>query len=106
METTVSRLADLIDYQRGAVVSRQLLKEKTGNVTLFAFDGGEGLAEHTSPFAALVQGVEGEATITIGSTSHHLSAGDILHLPADIPHGIRTEKPFKMLLTMIRAPHA
>ncbi len=95
-------LADLVAYQPASVVSRQLLKQEKGNVTLFAFDGGEGLTEHTSPFAALVQILEGQAEITVGGAPHPVSAGQVLLLPASVPHGLKAMTPFKMLLTMIR----
>ncbi len=102
METPAD-LAGLVQYQDGSVVSQTLVKEKTGTVTAFAFDAGEGLSEHKAPFDALVLGIDGRATITIASESHSLLAGQILRLPADIPHSVRTEGRFKMLLIMIRS---
>ena len=110
METTrdttegpeVRSLADLVSVQKGTVISRQLIKRKTGNVTLFAFDAGEGLSEHTAPFDALVLGVEGEADIVIDGTPHRVSAGETITMPAGRPHAVRTAQPFKMLLVMIR----
>lgn len=97
-----SSLAGLIDVQEGSVVSRTLVKKATGTVTLFAFDQGEGLSEHSTPHDALVQIVEGAATVTVGGTPHQVGAGEVLLLPADIPHALTAPEPFKMLLTMIR----
>lgn len=95
-------LADLVAYQEGSVVSRQLVKRDKGNVTLFAFDAGQGLTEHTSPFDALVQVLDGEAEITISGKPHRVRAGEIILMPANEPHGLRAPARFKMLLTMIR----
>ena len=97
-----SSLAGLIDVQEGSVVSRTLVKKATGTVTLFAFDTGEGLSEHSTPNDALVQILEGTAKITVGGTPHEVGAGEVLLLPADIPHALTAPEPFKMLLTMIR----
>jgi quercetin dioxygenase-like cupin family protein len=95
--------SDLVVLQPGAVVSRTLVKKASGTVTAFAFDAGEGLSEHTAPFDALLLDLEGEADITISSTPHHVSAGQILKLPAGEPHAVKAVTPFKMLLIMIRA---
>ena len=99
----VTRLADLIDYQEGSVVSRQITKAEAGNVTLFAFDAGQELSEHTAPFDALVHLVEGEAEIIISGKSFQLKSGDAIVMPADEPHAVKATNQFKMLLTMIRA---
>jgi len=96
-------LADLIDYQQAAVVSRTLVKKKTGTATLFAFDEGEGLSEHTTPYDALVYLVEGEAEIMISGESSRLKSGDIILMPAHQPHAVKAVKRFKMLLIMIRS---
>lgn len=96
-------LNHLINYQTGAVVSRQILKKDKGNVTLFAFDEGQGLSEHTAPFDALVHVLEGEAEIAIAGVSHLLKAGEMILMPADQPHAVKALKPFKMILTMIRS---
>ena len=94
--------AGLVDYQSGSIVSREILKGTTGRVTLFAFDVGEGLSEHTSPFNALVQIVEGEAAITIAGQPHRVTAGELILMPAQQPHALTAVKRFKMVLTMIR----
>ena len=98
----VLTLVDLVQYQAGAVVSRTLVKKPTGTVTVFAFDAGEGLSEHTAPFDALIFLIEGEAEITIGGTLHRVRAGEILRLPAHRPHAVRAVQRFKMVLIMIR----
>jgi quercetin dioxygenase-like cupin family protein len=97
------RVADLVDYPEGAVVSRTLIDKKTGTVTLFAFDKGQGLSEHTAPFDALVQILDGEAEITLSGKSLRVKAGEMVIMPANEPHALRAVKPFKMLLTMIRS---
>ena len=99
----VAQVATLVNYQSASIVSREILKGATGKVTVFAFDEGEALSEHTSPFNALVQVVEGEAEITISGKPHHLRAGELLLLPAQQPHALKAIKRFKMILTMIRS---
>jgi quercetin dioxygenase-like cupin family protein len=99
----ILNLAELVDYQEGSVVSRQITKAEAGNVTLFAFDAGQELSEHTAPFDALVHVVDGEAEIVISGVPFHLKGGDAIVMPADEPHAVRATKKFKMLLTMIRA---
>jgi quercetin dioxygenase-like cupin family protein len=101
--TKASRVVDLVSYQDGAVVSRIILKRETGNVTLFAFDAGQELSEHTTPYDALVQVVDGEAAITIAGQPHRLRAGDVIIMPANQPHALKAVSRFKMLLTMIRS---
>jgi len=96
-------LSGLVNYQEGSVVSRVVLKREKGNVTIFAFDEGQGLSEHTSPFDALVQGVEGEAEVTVSGKPIALKPGDVILLPADKPHAVRAITRFKMVLTMIRS---
>ncbi len=96
-------LVDLIEYQAGAVVSKTILEKPTGTVTLFAFDRGQALSEHTAPFDALVQVIAGEAEITISGKTLRLEAGEFVVMPADEPHALRAEERFKMLLTMIRS---
>jgi quercetin dioxygenase-like cupin family protein len=101
--STVENAARLVDYQPGSVVSRQLIKKPTGNVTLFSFDQGQGLAEHTSPFDALVQVVEGAAEVVVMGQPHQLSAGEMILMPAGKPHALKAVQRFKMMLTMIRS---
>ena len=99
----VVRLADLVEYQGGSIVSREVLKKDTGTVTLFAFDEGQGLSEHTAPFDALVHILDGEAQITISGTTHSPKAGEMIIMPANEPHAVQAAKRFKMLLVMIRS---
>jgi quercetin dioxygenase-like cupin family protein len=98
-----SRLADLVSYQEGSVVSRILIRRDTGNVTLFAFDEGQELSEHTAPFDALVQVLEGKAAMVIGGKPFEVGAGEVILLPANRPHALRANVRFKMLLIMIRS---
>ena len=97
------RVVDVIDYQADAVVSRQIVKAKTGTVTVFAFDAGQGLSEHTAPFDALVQVLDGEVEITVSGKSHKVEAGELIVLPANKPHALKAVRRFKMLLVMIRS---
>ena len=97
------RPADLIAYQEGAVVSRTLLKRSTGTVTVFAFDQGQGLSEHTAPFDALVYVLEGDGEVTIAGQAHHVSASEMIVMPANQPHALSARTRFKMVLTMIRS---
>ena len=101
-KTQVHQLKQMLQFQENSVVSRMLVKNSAGNVTLFAFDGDEGLSEHTAPFEALVIGVEGRAEIPIGGVSHIVGEGDALLLPANVPHAVHPQGGFKMLLVMIR----
>lgn len=96
-------LAALVAYQDGSVVSRTLVKRDTGTVTLFAFDEGQGLSEHTAPFDAFVHILEGEAEITIASNPLRARAGEVVLMPANQPHALRAVTRFKMLLTLIRS---
>ncbi len=98
----VKRLVDLLQYQKGSVVSHVLLKNKGGTITLFAFGEGEGLSEHTAPFDALVVVIEGEADIEIAGESFRVHEGETITLPANRPHAVRAPSNFKMLLIMIR----
>jgi len=97
------RMADLVEYQDGAVVSREIINKKTGTVTLFAFDTGQGLSEHTAPFDALVYLLDGEAEITISGKANRLKAGDMIIMPANQPHALKALGRFKMVLVMIRS---
>ncbi len=95
---------ELVAYQAGAVVSRQIVKKKTGTVTVFAFDRAQGLSEHTAPFDALVHGLDGVAEITIGGVPHRLGKDEIILMPANVPHALKAVERFKMMLVMIREP--
>ncbi len=96
-------MTGLVAYQEGSVVSRTLIDKKVGTVTLFAFDAGQGLSEHTAPYDAFVQILDGEAEITIAGTAHRVAAGEMIIMPANQPHALKGVRPFKMLLVMIRA---
>ena len=98
----VLRLIDMVNYQEGAVVSRTLLKRTTGTITLFAFDEGQGLSEHTTPFDAVAQVLEGKAEISVSGQPLPTTAGEAVLLPANEPHALKAVSRFKMLLTMIR----
>ncbi len=98
----VLRLGQLLVYQEGSIVSRQLLKGETGNLTLFAFDAGQQLSEHTTTFDALVQVLDGEAEIAIAGQVSTLQSGEAILMPANVPHAVTARVRFKMLLTMLR----
>jgi quercetin dioxygenase-like cupin family protein len=95
-------IKDAIEYAADSVVSKMLIKKETGNLTLFAFDKGQALNEHTAPFDAAVQILDGIAEIIIGGKSHILKEGEFVIMPADIPHAVKAAEKFKMLLTMIK----
>ncbi len=99
----VNKLIDLINYQPGGVVSKILIDKPAGTVTLFAFDQGQGLSEHTAPFDALVYILENQAEIIIAGQSHKVRQGEIVIMPADQPHAVKTTEKFKMLLIMIKS---
>jgi quercetin dioxygenase-like cupin family protein len=96
-------MAGIVEYQEGSVVSREIVKGKTGTVTVFAFDEGQGLSEHTAPFDALACIIDGEAEITIAGETRTVKRGELIVMPADRPHALQAEKRFKMLLVMIRS---
>jgi quercetin dioxygenase-like cupin family protein len=95
-------MARLVEYQAGSVVSRAIMQQKTGTVTLFAFDEGQGLSEHTAPFDALVCILDGHAEITISGNAKALKKGEMIIMPAREPHALKAIGPFKMMLVMIR----
>jgi quercetin dioxygenase-like cupin family protein len=112
MENIVSRgflsahaqkLKNLADYQEGSVVSKAIIDKSTGTVTFFAFDKSQGLSEHTAPYGALIYIIDGEAEITIGGKPNNLIEGEIIIMPANIPHSLQAVEKFKMLLIMIRS---
>lgn len=96
-------LAKLVNYQEGAVVSKQVIGKKTGTVTIFAFAKGQGLSTHSAPFDALVQILDGEALITISGKSTRVKTGEMIIMPADKPHALKAVKPFKMMLVMVKS---
>jgi quercetin dioxygenase-like cupin family protein len=99
----VLALANAIEYQDGGIVSRTILNRDSGNITLFAFDAGQELSEHTTPFEAMLYIFEGEAQISIQSNQHKLKAGHIIQMPANIPHAVKAIQRFKMMLVMFQA---
>ena len=99
---TGGNVLELVAYQAGAVVSREIVKKKTGTVTLFAFDKAQGLSEHTAPFDALVQVLDGMAEITVGGVPHRLGKDEMMLMPANVPHALKAVERFKMMLVMIR----
>ncbi|HMB23330.1 MAG: cupin domain-containing protein [Chloroflexota bacterium] len=101
-KSEILHMAELVSYQDGSVVSRQITKSEAGNVTLFAFDKDQELSEHTAPFDALVHVLDGDAEIKISGKAYNLKTGDAIVMPANEPHALRALTRFKMLLTMIR----
>jgi quercetin dioxygenase-like cupin family protein len=103
IKNKVFRFEEEVSYSDGSIVSKNVLKRDTGNVSLFAFDKGEGLSEHTAPFDAIVQVVDGKAEITIGTKIHLLEKGDSIIMPANIPHALKAVERYKMILIMIKS---
>lgn len=101
-KATVIALEASVDYTQGGVISKQVTKNRAGNITIFSFDKGQGLSEHTAPFDAFVQVFDGEAEIRIDGAPHILKKGDCIIMPAHRPHALKAIERFKMLLTMIR----
>jgi len=102
-KASVVKFADLVDYQEGSVVSRTLIEKKTGTITVFAFDEGQALSEHTAPYDALVHLLDGEAEVTVSGKAYHLKEGEMTIVPANHPHALKATKRFKMILTMIKS---
>ena len=96
-------LVELVAYQEASVVSKTLLEKETGTITLFAFDKGQGLSEHTAPFDAAVNVLDGVAQVTISGTTYNVEAGEVIIMPAGQPHSLKASERFKMLLVMIRS---
>mgnify|MGYP000361041268 CR=1 FL=1 len=103
LKEKIFRFENLIEYSDGSIVSKQILTKSTGNITLFSFDMGQNLSEHTAPFDALVQLIDGSAEITINGKDYILFKGDSIIMPANLPHSIKAIEKFKMLLTMIKS---
>ncbi len=97
------KLVNLVNYQDGSIVSKEIIKNEKGTVTLFAFDKGQGLSEHTAPFDALVYNFDGKAEVIIEGESHLLGVGDLIMMPANKPHALKAIERFKMLLVMVRS---
>ncbi|WLE98004.1 MAG: cupin domain-containing protein [Candidatus Electrothrix communis] len=102
-EMTVKKLADIAEYQEGSVVSTTIINKLTGTVTVFAFDQGQGLSEHTAAYDAMVQILDGEAEITVSGKLFQVQEGEMLIMPASEPHALRAVTRFKMMLTMIKS---
>lgn len=98
----VLNLEEMVEYSSGGVISKQVLKNQSGNITLFSFDKGQGLTEHTAPFDAVVQVLDGEAQITIGGNPNLVRNGESIIMPANVSHALQADERFKMLLTMIK----
>ncbi len=98
----VNRTEEMVEYQEGSIVSKTLVDKETGSITLFAFAAGQSLSEHTAPYEALVQVLDGRAEIIIAGQSYELETGESIVMPADVPHAVKAEERFKMMLTMIK----
>ena len=103
LQAKTLKLNKLVDYQPGSIVSRQIISKKSGTVTLFAFDEGQGLSEHTAPYDALIYCLEGTAEIMISNIPYPLKESEMIIMPADQPHSLKAVKKFKMLLVMIKS---
>lgn len=101
-KATIFRMGEAVEYTKGGIVSKNVLKRDTGNISLFSFDKGEQLSEHTAPFDAMVQIIEGSAEVRIDGKSYDLKAGDSIIMPANSPHAVYAKDKFKMILTMIK----
>lgn len=99
----VQNLEEMVGYQDGSVVSREIIRKPTGTVTLFAFDEGQGLSEHIAPFDAIVYALDGEVEVSISGVSHRLKRGEMIIMPANQPHALKALRRFKMMLVMIRS---
>jgi quercetin dioxygenase-like cupin family protein len=99
----VIHLRELVDYQEGTVASRMIINKPVGSITIFSFDAGEGLSEHTAPFDAVVTILDGECEVWVGGETHAMKEGDTIIFPANVPHALSATARFKMALTMIRA---
>lgn len=103
LSETVLNLKNLVEYQKGAIVSKEILKKEAGTVTLFAFEQGQGLSEHTAPFDAMVSILDGTAEVTISGQPYRVQEGEMLIMPADKPHALKANQRFKMMLVMVRS---
>ncbi|MDR0911248.1 MAG: cupin domain-containing protein [Methanobrevibacter sp.] len=103
LRSEIINIKEFVSYQDGAIVSRELIKKEAGNVTIFAFDKGESLSTHSAPFDAMVEIIDGEAKITIDNVDYYLKEGELIIMPANIPHGLVAIEQFKMILTLIKS---
>jgi quercetin dioxygenase-like cupin family protein len=103
MMQKVSNVKDMVTYQDGSIVSKEIIKKPTGTVTIFAFDQDQGLSEHTAPFDAMVYVLDGEVEIIISGEAHHLREGEMIIMPGGKPHALRAVKRFKMMLVMVKS---
>ena len=103
MTQPIANMQDMVTYQDGAIVSREIIRKPTGTVTLFAFDRDQGLSEHTAPFDALVAVLDGEVEIMIAGEPHRLKAGELIIMPGGKPHALKALTKFKMMLVMVRS---
>ncbi len=101
-KSSPQNLANSVSYAAGSIVSKIITRNEAGNLTLFAFDKGQNLSEHTAPFDAIIQVIDGEARVTIDKKAHHVKTGEFIIMPANIPHAVDADEKFKMLLTMIK----
>ncbi len=99
---SVISMSTAVDYSEGSIVSKVIMKRPNGQITLFSFDAGEELSEHTTPYDALISVTDGTAVITIAGEPHHVSTGESIILPANIPHAVKAHERFKMMLVMIK----
>ncbi|NTW16632.1 MAG: cupin domain-containing protein [Syntrophaceae bacterium] len=99
----VSNVKDMVAYQEGSIVSKEIIKKPTGTVTIFAFDQDQGLSEHTAPFDAMVYVLDGEVEIIISGEAHHLREGEMIIMPGGKPHALRAVRRFKMMLVMVKS---
>ena len=102
-KSTIYETKNLVEYQEGSVVSKEIIKKETGTVTVFAFDKNEGLSEHTAPFDAMVQVIDGVLELTIDGEMFTLTKGNMIIMPANVPHALHAKEKFKMVLTMIKS---
>ena len=103
IHSEIQKLNEMVDYQDGTIVSKSLINKDTGTVTLFAFDKDQSLSEHTAPFDALLQVFDGEVDVVISGKNHHLKTGEMVLMPANVPHAVKAIEKFKMMLIMVKS---
>ena len=102
VHSEIQKLSEMVNYQDGTIVSKTLINKDKGTITLFAFDKDQSLSEHTAPFDALLQVIDGEVEVVISSKKHHLTIGEMILMPANVPHAVKAIEKFKMMLIMIK----